>query len=219
VLNIEDGILKMRVNNINASPNFGRVIRLQDASGKDFEAKDRQFGGSIAELYSVLNSSYSPCYSKDEGEKLRAFFKRILGDYDGKRGIIIEKTRKGMYLISGKDAEEIRQLKHECYEKNKRQKEAGKGQIKDDAKRSAVFEDVNREIEARCENGRYLSRKNKPNTRLELELDPSSAPNRPKFGKLTYEYYLDSRREGPDPFHRKVEARRTIGYDFETLEL
>ena len=88
---------------------FGRVIPINSITNPNSENKRKRVDNSTFEVAKVLNSEKSQIYSKEEAQSIRNFFKGVLGDYNGKDGILIKRTETGdLYMLSGKDAEHIK---------------------------------------------------------------------------------------------------------------
>ena len=95
----------MRVNNIS----FGRIIKVSTASSANQPNNDRKVDSSLFEMEKVLNGKNSNIYSKKQIKSIKTFFKNILGDYNGRDGILIRKIGSGdVVLISGSDTQEIK---------------------------------------------------------------------------------------------------------------
>lgn len=87
---------------------FGRIIPVKSVTNPNFENKRRRVDNSTFEVAKVLNSEKSTVYSNDEATQIRHFFKEVLGDYNGKNGILIRRTESGdLFMISGSDAEKL----------------------------------------------------------------------------------------------------------------
>ena len=87
---------------------FGRVIPVKSVTNPSPENTRKRVDNSTFEVARVLNSEKSTTYSKEEAQIIRCFFKEILGDYNGKDGILIKRTEAGdLFMLSGKDAEHL----------------------------------------------------------------------------------------------------------------
>ena len=87
---------------------FGRIIPVKSATNPNNENKRKRVDNSTFEVAKVLNSENSSVYSKKEADSIRNFFKTILGDYNGKNGILIRRTEAGdLFMISGEDAKKL----------------------------------------------------------------------------------------------------------------
>lgn len=87
---------------------FGRIIPVKSATNPSCENKRRRVDNSTFEVAKVLNGEKSSVYSNDEATQIRNFFKEVLGDYNGKNGILIRRTESGdLFMISGSDAEKL----------------------------------------------------------------------------------------------------------------
>ena len=87
---------------------FGRIIPVKSVTNPNFENKRRRVDNSTFEVAKVLNSEKSTVYSNDEATQIRHFFKEVLGDYNGKNGILIRRTESGdLFMISGADAKKL----------------------------------------------------------------------------------------------------------------
>lgn len=88
---------------------FGRVIPIKSITNPNSENKRKRVDNSTFEVAKVLNSEKTLTYSKEESQSIRNFFKAVLGDYNGKDGILIRRTEAGdLYMLSGKDAEHLK---------------------------------------------------------------------------------------------------------------
>lgn len=88
---------------------FGRVIPVISMTNPSSENTRKRVDNSTFEVAKVLNSEKTNAYSKEEAQSIRNFFKDILGDYNGKDGILIKRTEAGdLYMLSGNDAEHIK---------------------------------------------------------------------------------------------------------------
>lgn len=87
---------------------FGRVIPVKSVTNPSAENTRKRVDNSTFEIAKVLNSNNTPNYSKEEAQKIRNFFTEVLGDYNGKDGVLIRRTEAGdLFLISGKDAKHL----------------------------------------------------------------------------------------------------------------
>ena len=87
---------------------FGRVIPIKSITNPSSENKRKRVDNSTFEVAKVLNSEKTKTYSQEEAQSIRNFFKEVLGDYNGKDGILIKRTASGdLYMLSGKDAEHL----------------------------------------------------------------------------------------------------------------
>lgn len=74
-------------------------------------ADESQIDKSTNEICKILNSKPSKMYSDKQAERIRDFFKSVLGDYNGKDGIVFEKNNKGdILLISGDNCKEYKKI-------------------------------------------------------------------------------------------------------------
>ena len=88
--------------------NFGRIIPVKSVTNPSPENTRTRVDNSTYEIGKVLNSEKTTIYSKEEAQKIKNFFKEVLGDYNGKDGILIKRTEAGdLFMISGKDAEHL----------------------------------------------------------------------------------------------------------------
>ena len=88
---------------------FGRVIPVKSVTNPSAENTRKRVDNSTFEIVRVLNSESTSIYSKEEAKSIRNFFKEILGDYNGKDGILIKRTEAGdLFMLSGKDAEHLK---------------------------------------------------------------------------------------------------------------
>lgn len=86
---------------------FGRIIPVKSVSNPNSEYQRSRVDNSTFEVVKVLNSEKSSKYSREESSKIRSFFQAVLGDYNGKNGILMKRTEDGdLVLLSGKDAKE-----------------------------------------------------------------------------------------------------------------
>lgn len=116
---------------------FGRIIPINSISAPDYYSKKKRVDNSTYNVAKVLNSEKTSAYSKSEAANIRNFFQAILGDYNGKDGIIMKRTQRGDdVLISGKDAQQIKEIE--------------KGKNKSSEKSQAKIEEL---IYAKLENG------------------------------------------------------------------
>lgn len=70
------------------------------------------------EVVKALNSEES-IYTKSQAKSIRKFFQSILGDYNGKSGIMMRKAAGELYLLSGKDAAEYKKSEEEKIQQRK----------------------------------------------------------------------------------------------------
>lgn len=99
----------MRIGNINQSTNFGRIIKIHTTAPNLTKKEEEQ---ATKELVNVLNSKKSNVYSSHDAiVDIKPYFKTILGDYNGKDGILTQKYYDNDYLISGEEAEQISKIK------------------------------------------------------------------------------------------------------------
>lgn len=151
----------MQINKINNTQNFGRTIKIY-ANPKQSPSK---LNSSLNEVSNVLNSKPSKLYGDKQSEKIRAFFKSILGDYNGKDGILFRKSEDGdIVLLSGNDASYINRIE-------KRKKYIG-----DDSSTRLVFKKIRERLEI-AENGKKEST---------LELYSNNITNPLKYNRFTY---------------------------------
>lgn len=88
---------------------FGRVIPVKSVTNPSSENRRKRVDNSTFEIGKVLNSEKTSTYTREEAQSIRDFFKEILGDYNGKNGILLKRTEDGdLFLISGKDAEHLK---------------------------------------------------------------------------------------------------------------
>lgn len=100
----------MRINNISPGSAFGRVIKVNSISNPG--RLNVPVDESTYDVARVLNGERVQNYSEKEAKRIRGFFKDILGDYNGKDGIVMRKIGKDVFLLSGEDA-----AKHKEYMK------------------------------------------------------------------------------------------------------
>lgn len=87
---------------------FGRIIPIKSVTNPSSENQRKRVDNSTFEVARVLNSEKSTNYSKEEATSIRLFFRDILGDYNGKNGILIRRNEDGdLFLISGEDAKKL----------------------------------------------------------------------------------------------------------------
>ena len=99
----------MRIGKINQSTNFGRIIKIHTSAPHLTKKEEQQ---ATEELVNVLNSKKSNVYSPyDSNVTIRPYFKTILGDYNGKNGVLTQKYYGENYLVSGEEAEQISKIK------------------------------------------------------------------------------------------------------------
>ena len=116
---------------------FGRIIPVNSISAPDSSSKRKRVDNSTYDVAKVLNSEKTSAYSRAEAASIKNFFQVILGDYNGKNGIIMKRTQRGDdVLISGKDALQIKEIE--------------KGKTKNPEKTQAKVEEL---IYAKLENG------------------------------------------------------------------
>lgn len=112
--------------------NFGRIIPVKSISNPNGEYQRQRVDNTTFEVVKVLNSEKSSKYSKEESGKIRSFFQNVLGDYNGKNGIIMKRTEDGdLVLLSGKDAKEAAKNKTDISAKIEEKLENGKKQKPD----------------------------------------------------------------------------------------
>ena len=88
---------------------FGRIIPITSISAPSKNIQRKKVDNPTYEIAKVLNSEKSTVYSRAEAKSIREFFQNILGDYNGKNGVLIKRTQAGdTVLISGKDAEHLK---------------------------------------------------------------------------------------------------------------
>ncbi len=218
----------MRINNIGANTTFGRVIKLNAPPQKvEFSADDRNFG-VLYELENVLNSRGSGVYTRNESNKIREFFKNILGDYSGKNGIMIEKAFGDTVIISGDDAKKVKELEEQyglSYSHiSRKTKRHGKNGNKDSVKAKNARVLIAKEIEQRSENGLL----GKPNSQIDFFFKTAKSGKKAnfvdcsKFGKFEYTsmHYIGSGRKMDDvPKLRAHTVFRSISYEENNLNL
>lgn len=116
---------------------FGRIIPINSITAPDYSSKKKRVDNSTYDVAKVLNSERTRTYSRAEAASIRAFFQSILGDYNGKNGILMKRTQRGDdVLISGEDTLTIKEIE--------------KGKIKNPEKTQAKIEEL---IYAKLENG------------------------------------------------------------------
>ena len=87
---------------------FGRIIPVKSVTNPNSENRRKRVDNSTFEIAKVLNSENSSVYTKEEATSIRDFFKTILGDYNGRNGILIRRTEAGdLFLISGADTQKL----------------------------------------------------------------------------------------------------------------
>ena len=87
---------------------FGRIIPVKSVTNPNYQNTRRRVDNSTYEVAKVLNSEKSSVYTKDEAAQIRSFFQEVLGDYNGKDGILIRRTEAGdLFMISGSDVEKL----------------------------------------------------------------------------------------------------------------
>ena len=209
----------LRVNNTGVNTSFGRIIRLNPPEGYgDFSINNRVFG-NLYELENVLNSRNSSVYTKNEANKIRDFFKKILGDYNGKNGIMIKKAFGDTVVISGEDVKKVRELELQnniSYSnldsgigKKKRRKEKKKG-----------FIEIAEKIRQANENGAF----GKPDSiinKKKKKMSKTGSFDSSKFKKFEYEYMhqkTNSVKYDDEPGAKVHGALRSIVYEADTLE-
>lgn len=186
----------MRINNIGGNTAFGRVIKLNAPKERvEFSETDRKFG-SLYELQKVLNSEKTDIYTRGEANKIREFFKNILGDYDGKRGVMITKAYGDTVILSGEDVKKVAELekKHgiiydvssEKADGTRKSRKAREKQTRAENNQKARVA-IAKEIQKRNENGEN----NKPETGINLafKTNQRNGINRidtAKFGGFEY---------------------------------
>lgn len=207
---------KMRVNNINTNTSFSRAIRVLDAQTGHISSKyDDEKMSSIRELQNVLNSGESEVYPDSTAQKIRIFFKQILGDYNGENGIIIKPFGKEIILFSGEEARKLKQLDSQaaytkeqvdrsCHMKRKR--------------KDAIIHNAQKKVTMSVFNMLENSKAKKPNSTLQLSFKDEYIKS-PEF-KLqqkieTISYFSRSHKESnfsknePDfeiPYYNSVEC-------------
>lgn len=217
----------LRINNIAANTAFGRVVKLVAPKEKvEFSANDRDYG-VLYELGNVLNGRNSRVYTDNQANKIREFFKNILGDYNGENGIRIEKAFGDTFIISGKDAEKLKALEEEhkiSYRNVSGDRKNGKSNSKKaEADRSARFL-MGKKIAKNKEDGTH----GRPESTIELSLrtirDGKNAGRKDvsKFGKFKYSsmQVIDKERKMDDS--HKLGSHtvfRSVSYEEETLKL
>ena len=90
---------------------FGRIIPINSITAPDCSSKKKRVDNSTYDVAKVLNSEKTSAYSRAEAASIRNFFQNVLGDYNGKNGILMKRTQRGDdVLISGKDALTIKEI-------------------------------------------------------------------------------------------------------------
>ena len=144
---------------------FGRVIPVKSVTNPSAENTRKRVDNSTFEIVRVLNSESTSIYSKEEAKSIRNFFKEILGDYNGKDGILIKRTEAGdLFMLSGKDAEHL---------KNK--------------------EKVEGYIELKAENGKQKKKKEAQIVLASSQLPIGVTKNQTKVKIDMFEYYRTQR--------------------------
>ena len=116
---------------------FGRIIPVFSTTAPDYSSTKKRVDNSTYDVAKVLNSEKTSAYSKAESASIRNFFQSILGDYNGKNGVLMKRTQRGdVFLISGEDALSIKEIE--------------KGKTKNPEKTQAKIEEL---IYAKLENG------------------------------------------------------------------
>lgn len=99
----------MRVNNINSTLNFRRVIPIEYKKlecAKDTSGFDRGLG----DIEYILKAYKPYCHTRKESDKIRKFFWQKIEDYNTKSVSIVE-FKDGAALLTGKDARHIENVK------------------------------------------------------------------------------------------------------------
>lgn len=116
---------------------FGRIIPVISTTAPDYSSTKKRVDNSTYDVAKVLNSEKTSAYSKAESASIRNFFQSVLGDYNGKNGVLMKRTQRGdVVLISGKDALTIKEIE--------------KGRAKNPEKTQTKIEEL---IYAKLENG------------------------------------------------------------------
>ena len=213
----------MRINNIAANTAFGRVIKLNAPKEKvEFSADDRDFG-VLHELENVLNSRNSRVYTKSQSEKIREFFKNILGDYNGENGIRIEKAYGDTVIISGEDAKKLKELEEKHGVSYKRVS-AFKARGKNAEISWGACVSMGREIEKRKEDGMLGMPDSAINFSFKNIKDGKKAgrTDYSRFGKISYTsmHFISSERKMDDiPKLGTHTVFRSISYEENSLKI
>jgi len=217
----------LRINNIDANTAFGRVIRLNPPPSRvEFSSDDRYFG-VLHDLENVLNSRGSAVYTRGESNRIREFFKNILGDYNGRNGIMIQKAYGDTVIISGDDFQKINELEKEhgvSYSNISSAKGRKKNKDNRDSKSKEARILIAKEIEKRNENGKY----GKPDSKINsyFKIVSKSTKGAPaayvKFGKFDYSsmHILDRETKFEDTAGTRAHtALRSISYEENELKI
>lgn len=212
----------MRIYNSNNQINFGRVIKITSQSNPLIKGTDRKIDDSTHEIVQVLNSEKTKNYTQDEATKIRAFFKNILGDYNGKNGIIMRKAfNEDIILLSGQDAKDIKNIEEESKKEKYRNRKLNN--------HYNIHFYADKEIKKRVENGKYP----KPLTILEFKnsnLNLSQEQKYPKNIKFnTFNYSLQNKSficikdghicEDVPPTSNQTDTNKFMNFEYEENKL
>lgn len=221
----------LKINNINTNTAFGRVIKFNAPKERvEFSEDDRRFG-SLRDLQKVLNSEKTDIYTKNEADRIKGFFKNILGDYNGQNGIIIAKAHGDTVIISGEDAKTVKALEKKydtAYNSSTSNNRVGRNSCKN-KKKEARAEDIKKacieiasEITKRNENGENC----KPETEINLSYKTVKRNgikriDTSKFGWFEYSsfYYVGTPKKYDDHKMGRHNVLRSVTYEQDKLEL
>lgn len=109
----------MKINGINQNLSFKRVIKVNSATSPLPSRSQKTIDKCTLEVNNVLNNKKSH-YNKEQEEKIRQFFKAVLGDYTGENPVLMRQNRNGhLFLISGQDAYDVLEIEAKNSSKNK----------------------------------------------------------------------------------------------------
>ena len=177
----------MKINNINSQINFGRVIPVKTTFIQNNNAitDGQKEDKAVIDVVKVLNGSGSDLYTKEQSDTIRMFFKNILGDYNGQNGIMLRRVQNQMVILSGKDAEAIKNME------KFRTSDSGKKQhgrkVSKKNRFTKVQMEVDNEIKKRLENGKQL----KDESLIEFKssnpiLSAGKSAEKVKFSSIVY---------------------------------
>lgn len=141
----------MNINPINIS--FGRVVKIKNSNRNSNSYLQKN---NTEDIIRILKNQSVKDYSKEETKRIKDFFKRTLGDYNGSNEIIYRQTEDGHgVIVSGKEATSV--LLMEMKQRKGYQKYSRSSEYTEEEKQifyNKSAEDIDRFLSQRIENGR-----------------------------------------------------------------
>ena len=136
-----------------STSSFGRVVKIANVN-RHPESKLQK--NNTQDIVRILKNQSAKKYSKEESKKIKDFFVRSLGDYNGKNEIIYRETKDGHgVLVSGKEATTV--LLMEMRQRKGTQKYENNADYTEEEKqifRHKSAEYIDKFLSQRIENGR-----------------------------------------------------------------